>query len=84
MTVAGNSTLLDLSGGVYSVTVFAEDKYGNVGVSDTVVFSVAFEPGTILSVPVVVVVLCVVSVLAAAVLLLVLRRRRSIRSLRVD
>ena len=82
-TVAGNTTLSELLGGVHSMTVFAEDKFGNVGVSDTVVFSVAFEPAFLLTVPVVVI-LCVVSVLAVAVLFLFLRRRRSVRSLQAD
>ncbi|MDR0470253.1 MAG: hypothetical protein LBH79_00835 [Nitrososphaerota archaeon] len=75
-----NVTLSGLSGGVYNVTVFAEDKYGNVGVSETVVFTVVSQPDPILSV-FVVVVLCVVSVLVVAVLLLVLRRRRASKSL---
>jgi len=80
VTFAGNTTLSGLSGGVHSVTVFAEDKFGNVGVSETVVFSVVSESDPIFTVPVVVV-LCVVSVLAVAVLLLFLRRRRSVKSL---
>jgi len=80
VTIGGNTTLPDLSDGVHSVTVFAEDKSGNVGVSETVVFSVVSEPDILLSVSVVVV-LCVVSVLVVTVLLLFLRRRRSVKSL---
>jgi len=80
VTVEGNATLSDLSSGVYSVVVFAEDMFGNVGVSETVVFTVVSEPDSILSTPVLAV-LCVVPVLVVTAFLLFLRRRRSIRSL---
>jgi len=80
VTIVGNTTLSGLLDGTHSVTVFAEDMLGNVGVSETIVFSVVSEPDPILSVPVVVV-LCVVPVLATAVLLLVLRRCRARKSL---
>jgi hypothetical protein len=82
VTVADyNVSLSGLSGGVYSVTVFAEDKYGNVGVSETVVFTVVSEPDPILTTPVVVV-LCVVPVLVVTVVLfLFLRKCRCSKSL---
>jgi len=43
VTVAGNTTLTELSFGLHNVTVYAEDTFGNVGASETVWFSVA-EP----------------------------------------
>ena len=45
----------DLSGGVHSVTVFAEVKYSDVGVSEMVVFTVVLETTPILATPFVVV-----------------------------
>jgi N-acetylneuraminic acid mutarotase len=82
VTVAGNTTLLGLSGGVYNVTVFGEDVFGNVGVSETVVFTVVSQPDFILTVPVVVA-LCVVSVLVVMVVLF-LRRRSSVKPLQTN
>ena len=82
VTVAGNTTLLGLSGGVYNVTVFAEDVFGNVGVSETVVFSVVSQPDFILTVSVVVA-LGVVSVLVVMVVLF-LRRRSSVKPLQTN
>jgi hypothetical protein len=42
-TVAGNTTLTDLSVGGHNVTVYAWDVYGNVGVSETAHFSIAIR-----------------------------------------
>jgi hypothetical protein len=41
VTVAGNTTLTDLSAGLHNVTVYAKDAFGNFGSSETVQFSVA-------------------------------------------
>ena len=43
VTVAGNTTLTGLAEGVHNVTVYVEDASGNVGVSDTVIFTVTLE-----------------------------------------
>lgn len=43
VTVAGNTTLADLSVGAHSVTVYAWDLAGNLGASETVTFTIA-EP----------------------------------------
>ena len=43
VTVAGNTTLTELSKGDHNVTVYAKDEAGNVGASETIWFSVA-EP----------------------------------------
>jgi hypothetical protein len=52
VTVAGNTTLADLNIGVHNVTVYAWDKFGNVGASELVVFTIAepepeFSPTTL-------------------------------------
>jgi hypothetical protein len=43
VTIAGNTTLTELSKGDHNVTVYAKDEAGNVGASETMWFSVA-EP----------------------------------------
>ena len=47
VTVSGNVTLSGLSGGAHNVTVYAEDEEGNVGASETVTFTVAVFPTTL-------------------------------------
>jgi hypothetical protein len=46
VTIAGNTTLTGLSNGDHSVTVYAMDEAGNVGVSEPVCFSVVPFPTT--------------------------------------
>jgi len=41
VTIAGNTTLSDVSAGLHNVTVYAWDAAGNVGASETVTFTVA-------------------------------------------
>jgi hypothetical protein len=59
VTIAGNTTLAELSRGDHNVTVYAEDEAGNVGSSETIWFSVAdpfpFVPVAVASVIVVLV-----------------------------
>jgi N-acetylneuraminic acid mutarotase len=43
VTVSGNCTLTGLSSGSHSIRVFANDTYGNMGVSEPLTFTVAFE-----------------------------------------
>jgi hypothetical protein len=43
VTVAGNTTLTDLSGGAHNVTVNARDAAGNVRVSETIIFTITKE-----------------------------------------
>jgi N-acetylneuraminic acid mutarotase len=43
VTVAGNATISGLANGLHNVTVYAEDEFGNVGASETVLFTIA-EP----------------------------------------
>lgn len=40
VTISGNSTLTDLTGGLHTLTVYANDTYGNLGASQTVSFNV--------------------------------------------
>lgn len=76
VTVAGNSTLSGLPVGSRNVTVYARDAAGNVGASETVVFTVA-EPESFPTVPVAVAVsVASIAVVACAGLILTRRKRR--------
>jgi len=53
VTVAGNTTITGLANGVHNITVYAKDTFGNVGVSETVSFSVEVPfPTTLVVAPV--------------------------------
>ncbi len=41
VTISGNCTLTALTNGLHNITIYANDTYGNVGVSETVEFTVA-------------------------------------------
>jgi len=43
VTITGNTTLTDLSYGIHSVTVYANDTAGNMGSSETIYFSEAID-----------------------------------------
>ena len=44
ITIAGNITLTELSGGLHNVTVYANDTFGNAGKSETINFTIAEKP----------------------------------------
>lgn len=73
VTIAGNTTLSDVSAGLHNVTVYAWDAAGNVGASETVTFTVA-ELFPV--VPVAIGVALVAVVIAATGSLLYNRKRR--------
>lgn len=64
ITIAGNSTLTDLSNGYHNITAYATDEVGNVGASDTIYFSV--DKPSFLSINIVPIVLIIFLVLAVA------------------
>jgi N-acetylneuraminic acid mutarotase len=77
VTVTGNFTLTDLSNGLHTLTVYANDTLGNMGVSETIDFAVAVpepEPEPFPVVPVAAV--AVVAVAAAAGLLVYFKKRK--------
>ena len=73
VTVQGNTTLTDLSKGAHSVTVYAEDSFGNVGASETFWFSVA-EPFPI--VPVATASVVAVAIIGVGLLVYFKKRKR--------
>jgi N-acetylneuraminic acid mutarotase len=40
-TIAGNCSITDILNGVHSITVYANDTYGNMGASETLTFTIA-------------------------------------------
>jgi hypothetical protein len=44
VTLAGNTTLTELTSGLHNVTVYAKDEFNNTGASNTVSFTIAEEP----------------------------------------
>ena len=71
VTVNGNTTLTGLSAGMHNVTVYAWDAAGNVGVSETVTFTV--EPFPV--VPVAAASVAVVASVSAGILVYFKKRR---------
>ena len=74
VTVAGNTTISGLPNGLYNVTVYAKDAFGNTGVSETVSFTVAVPFPTVLVVAPVVLV-----VVVGVVLAVYFKRRQTLR-----
>jgi hypothetical protein len=73
VTVTGNITLSGLSDGVHTLTVYANDTFGFTGASETVTFTVATFPTTLVMAAAVVVAL--VTVVAVIGVLVYLRKR---------
>ena len=71
VTINGNTTIDGLSSGLYSLTVYANDTFGNMGASETIGFSVEVRFPTVL-----VVAASVASVIIAGVGLLVYFKKR--------
>jgi hypothetical protein len=72
--IAGNETLTDLSYGEHNVTVYATDKVGNTGASETIIFNVAKPPEPFLTALVTIV--SVASVAFVGLVLLVYFKKR--------
>jgi len=73
VTVTGNTTITELTGGLHNVTVYAKDEFGNIGASEVICFSVAEEPFP--AVPVTVASAATIAV-AVAVLLVYFKKRK--------
>jgi hypothetical protein len=76
-TVAGNSTLSELSNGLHRITVYSNDTFGNVGTSQTISFTVA-KPEHFPVVPVAAVSVIVAVVVVAGLLVYRKRPRRGL------
>jgi parallel beta-helix repeat protein len=81
ITITGNTTITGLSSSLHSITVYANDTFGNVGASQTVNFTIALPP-EMKSFPAVTVaaVLGVTAVVVIAGLLVYFKKRKAIDS----
>lgn len=77
-TITGNYTLLELSAGIHNVTVYAGDSFGNVGASETVVFTVIDQYPSMFAIGIIAIGIIVV----AALSLLLLRRHQKTANLK--
>jgi hypothetical protein len=75
VTIAGNTTLTDIPHGEHNVTVYATDIAGNVGISETVTFTIA-EPETFPTALVAVASLATVAVVGVGLLVYFKKRKR--------
>jgi hypothetical protein len=73
VTVSGNATLSGLSSGLHNVTVYAEDAFGYIGVSETASFTIT-EPFPV--VPLTGAVIVIAVVLCAGLLLFYFKKRK--------
>jgi hypothetical protein len=76
VTVTGNSTLTGLSYGEHNVTVYATDIAGNVGVSETVNFTIAEEAKPLPMAPVAAASVAAVAVVGVGLLVYLEKRKR--------
>jgi N-acetylneuraminic acid mutarotase len=78
VTITGNTTLAELSNGLHTVTVYANDTFGNMGASQTVDFTVAvpepFPTATVVAAS------AAAAVIVAGALIVHSRKRRTNRS----
>ncbi|MDH5704101.1 MAG: right-handed parallel beta-helix repeat-containing protein, partial [Aigarchaeota archaeon] len=79
VTIADNTTLLDLSDGPHSIRVFAEDAHGIIGASETVHFSVkdATPPTPAFPLEILAVIVVVIGAAAAVSILYLIKTRRA-------
>jgi hypothetical protein len=83
ITISGNTTLTDLSGGFHNITVYAWDNAGNIGFSKTVVFTIVEKPEPELdSFPIVPVATSIATVAIVGIGLLVYFKRRKQQKLK--
>lgn len=75
LAVAGNTTLTELSNGEHNVTVYATDKEGNTGASETIYFTVQ-APDPFPTIPVAVVSTASVVVVCIGIFLYLRRNKR--------
>lgn len=72
VTVTGNITLSDLSLGEHSLTVYANDTFGNTGTSETIYFRIELFPTTWVAAAIV-----IIAVVAAALLVYFVKVRKT-------
>ena len=81
VTIVGNTTLSGLPDGTHSVTVFSEDRFGNVGVSETIAFRVTSEQTLVTAI---ITAVCVTAVIATITLSVYFKKRHNHRVLNFE
>jgi len=76
VTITGNTTIANLSNGLHTVTVYANDPLRNIGISETTSFRVAKEPESFPTVPVVAAFIASVAVVGAGLFVYFKKRKR--------
>jgi hypothetical protein len=74
VTITGNTTIADLLNGLHNVTVYANDTFGNMGVSEIINFTIAI-PQPLPVVPVAVASIASVVIVSAALLVYFKKRK---------
>ena len=74
VTISGNTTLTGLSDGTHNVTVYATDMAGNVGSTETVIFTVAKPTAAFPTAPVAAASVATVAIVCAGLLVYVRKR----------
>ena len=72
VTVAGNSTITELTNGLHNITIYAKDTFGNEGASETIIFNIDVTEAF----PTTLVAVSIVSVAVVTVGLLVFFKKR--------
>jgi nitrous oxidase accessory protein NosD len=76
VTITGNTTITGLSAGLHNITVYAKDEFENIGVSETISFSVAEEPEPFPTAPVAAASAATIVVVGAVLLVYFKKRKR--------
>jgi hypothetical protein len=74
LTITGNTTIADLPNGFHNVTIYAEDTFGNIGMSPIISFTVATSD--LRSVLPIAVSIAVIAVVATAGLIVYFKKRK--------
>jgi hypothetical protein len=76
VTITGNTTIAGLASGLHNITVYAKDAFENIGISETITFSIAEETEPFPTIPVAAASVAIVAVVGAVLLLYFRRRKR--------
>jgi N-acetylneuraminic acid mutarotase len=76
VTIAGNTTLTGLSDGSHSLTVYANDTYGNTGTSETIYFSIKTQPSELFPTTWIVVAVVAITVIIAVAAVALKKRHK--------
>jgi len=79
ITINGNTTITGLSSGLHTITVYANDTFGNVGASQTINFTIA-KPEAFPTTLAIVVSIVSLAIIGVALLVYFKKRKREVKS----